>query len=88
MYNVQGREIKAEPLEKKAAKTRVKVHGEKHPDVLTGIAKLGIDILESRLIKGNGRDVEAVKLVNSSVRSRTLVSEVYVNAGFEGSIDS
>ena len=67
MYNVQGREIKAKPLEKKAAETRVKVHGEKHPDVLTGIAKLGIDIRESRLIKGQGREVEAVKLVESSV---------------------
>ena len=42
MYNVQGREIKAKPLEKKAAETRVKVHCEKHPDVLTGIAKLGM----------------------------------------------
>jgi hypothetical protein len=66
----------------------VKVHGEKHPGVPTGMAKLGIDIPESRPIKGKGRVVEAVKLVNSSVRSRTLVSEAYVNAGFEGSIDS
>jgi hypothetical protein len=88
MYNVQSREIKAEPLKRKAAETEVKVHGEKHPDVLTAIAKLGIDIPELRPIKGKGRDVETVKLVKSSVRSRTLVSEAYINAGFEGSIDS
>lgn len=66
----------------------MKVHGEKHPDVLTWIVKLGINVPESRLIEGKSRDVEAVKLVKSSVRPRTLVSEAYVNMGFEGSIDS
>jgi len=49
---VQSREIKAKPLEKKAAETKVKVHGEKHPDVLTGMAKLGIEVPEPRLIEG------------------------------------